>query len=456
MNPYWDYLANKFQFMKYLRKTVLPIFIFLFFSCSAFAQNNSVQMDTKEQKAVIDSVSRLLNDNYIFPGVAKKMTDFLFENYQKGSYTAIASAPAFAERLTEDLRSISKDKHLRVRFDPRFVQDLKANSQGTGDDLPPAFLENARMTNYGFKEVKLLDGNIGYLDLRGFMDTRFAGETAVAAMNFLSNASAIIVDLRNNGGGSPSMIQLITSYFYGAEAVHLNNFYYRPTNANTQTWTLPYVAGKRRPDIDVYVLTSHRTFSAAEEFTYNLKNLKRATIIGETTGGGAHPGGTRIATDRFTVWVPTGRAINPITNTNWEGTGVKPDMEVKAADALQTAHVKALETLVAKSRGTAKQRYEWELVSLQSKKDPVLVDAVTLQSYVGTYGEKKVVYEDGTLFFYPFPDRKVKLMPLQKDVFELVEMKNVRLKILTENKMATGIVELFDNGRADTHMKKAL
>jgi hypothetical protein len=154
--------------------------------------------------------------------------------------------------------------------------------------------------------------------------------------------------------------------------------------------------------------------------------------------------------------VPTGRAINPITNTNWEGTGVKPDMEVKAADALQTAHVKALETLVAKSRGTAKQRYEWELVSLQSKKDPVLVDAVTLQSYVGTYGEKKVVYEDGTLFFYPFPDRKVKLMPLQKDVFELVEMKNVRLKILTENKMATGIVELFDNGRADTHMKKAL
>jgi hypothetical protein len=216
------------------------------------------------------------------------------------------------------------------------------------------------------------------------------------------------------------------------------------------------VQGKRRPDIDVYVLTSNKTFSAAEEFTYNLKNLKRATIIGETTGGGAHPGGTRVATDRFTVWVPTGRAINPITNTNWEGTGVAPDVETKAAEALLTAHVKALETLVAKSSGTAKERYEWELVSLQGKKSPVKTDEAALKSLAGLYGEKKIVWEDGQLFFFPFPDRKVKLTPLRQDLFELADIKSVRLRILTENNTVTGIAEVFDNGRVDKHGKKVL
>jgi hypothetical protein len=206
--------------------------------------------------------------------------------------------------------------------------------------------------------------------------------------------------------------------------------------------------------MDIYILTSKKTFSAAEEFTYNLKNLKRATIIGETTGGGAHPGGTRVATDRFVVWVPTGRAINPITNTNWEGTGVQPDIEVKAADALMVAQVKALEGLVAKSEGTTKHRYEWELVSLQTKKEPFQIDPSNLAGYTGAFGEKKLVVEEGTLYFFPFPDKKVKLIPLKTDLFELEGIKSVRLRILKEGGAVTGIEELFDNGKSDKHFKK--
>ncbi|RYF85514.1 MAG: peptidase [Chitinophagaceae bacterium] len=428
-----------------------------FLSSMAMAQDGSVRIEPAEQKQVIDSVSKRLNDNYVFPEVAKKMTDLIQANYKKGSYQSIASVATFAEKLTEDLRSVSKDKHLRVNFNPKQAKELQGSAQnGDNDDVPASYLEEMRMGNYGFKEIKLIEGNVGYLDLRGFSETRYAGETAVAAMNFLSNASALIIDLRNNGGGSPSMIQLITSYLYGSESVHLNNFYYRPTNENTQTWTLPYVQGKRRPDMPVYVLTSKKTFSAAEEFTYNLKNLKRATIIGETTGGGAHPGGSMRATDRFTVWVPTGRAINPITNTNWEGTGVQPDVEVKADEALLTAHVKALEGLVAKSSGDAKQRYQWELLSLQSKKGPAQVDEATLKSYVGTYGEKKVVWEEDGLYFYPFPDRKVKLKPLTNTIFALTDFNSVRLQVLTENNTVIGIAELFSNGRVDKHLKKAL
>ncbi|RYZ38274.1 MAG: hypothetical protein EOP49_31090, partial [Sphingobacteriales bacterium] len=227
------------------------------FSSAAMAQEGSIRIEPGEQKQVIDSVSKRLMDNYVFPEVAKKMSDLLQENYKKGAYQGTVSVATFADKLTEDLRSVSHDKHLRVAFSPK--QAKAPGSTQTGNNEPSAYLEDLRMGNFGFKEVKLIEGNVGYLDLRGFSHTNFAAETAVAAMNFLSNASALIIDLRKNGGGSPSMIQLITSYLYGAEPVHLNNFYYRPTNENTQTWTLPYVQGKRRPDVPVYVLTSNKT-----------------------------------------------------------------------------------------------------------------------------------------------------------------------------------------------------
>lgn len=411
-------------------------------------------MDGAEQKKVIDSIGYLLVTNYIFPDVAKKMADHLQENYKKGVYNGTASGPSFANQLTSDLQSISKDKHLKVSFNPNMAAQMKKAQSGGGPSGPN--LDGMRMNNFGFKELKLLPGNIGYLDLRSFVDAKWGGETAVAAMNFLSNASALIIDLRMNGGGSPSMIQLLTSYLYGPEPVHLNTFYFRPADKFSETWTLKEVQGKRRPDMTVYVLTSNKTFSAAEEFTYNLKNLKRATIIGETTGGGAHPGGVVPAGDRFTIFVPNGRAINPITKTNWEGTGVKPDIEVKAADALLTAQVKALEELAAKADGPAGKLYEWELVSVKAAKEPVQLGEETLRSYAGTFGEKKIIFEGGDLYFFPFPNQKIKLKQLTKDLFELAGIGNVRLQILVENGTLTGIAELFSNGSVEKHFKKVL
>jgi retinol-binding protein 3 len=422
-------------------------------SLTAIAQGGgNSTLDGSEQKRVIDSISHLLTNNYIFPEVAKKMNDHLQDNYKKGVYNSITSVGSFANQLTSDLQSISKDKHIKVNFNPGMVAQMR-KAQSSGQPQSPN-LDAMRMNNFGFKELKLLPGNIGYMDLRSFTHANYASETAVAAMNFLMNASALIIDLRFNGGGSPSMIQLLTSYLYGPEPVHLNTFYYRPSDKFSETWTFKEVQGKRRPDIPVYVLTSNKTFSAAEEFTYNLKNLKRATIIGETTGGGAHPGGVMPAADRFTIFVPTGRAINPITKTNWEGTGVAPDIQVKAADALVTAHVKALEDLVAKSSGPASQVYEWELFSVKATKEPVQLTEETLKSYVGEYGEKKIVFENGELYFFPFPNNKVKLKALTKEVFELTGIGNVRLKILFENNVVTGIAEVFNNGSVEKHGKK--
>lgn len=155
-------------------------------------------------------------------------------------------------------------------------------------------------------------------------------------MQKLIEADAIIFDMRKNGGGSPSMVRCICSYLF-KEATHLNTFYWRPADNYTETWTNPSMASKTKEDIPLYVLTSNYSFSAAEEFTYDLKQLKRATIIGETTGGGAHPSGPIVINQGFFVNVPQGRAINPVTKTNWEGVGIKPDIDVPAEGALDKA-----------------------------------------------------------------------------------------------------------------------
>jgi C-terminal processing protease CtpA/Prc len=161
-------------------------------------------------------------------------------------------------------------------------------------------------------------------------------------MTFLGNVQALIIDLRQNGGGSPDGVALVASYLF-ERPVRMNDIYDRPSNETRQFWTLPYVPGKRLVDKDVYVLTSSRTFSAAEDFTYGLKNQKRATIVGEVTGGGAHPVGPRRLNDHFVLIVPMGRSISSITRTDWEGVGVEPDIQVPAAQALATAHLMAVE-----------------------------------------------------------------------------------------------------------------
>jgi peptidase S41-like protein len=306
-------------------------------------------IDATTRSAVIEGALKKLNDNYVFPETAKKMEQAVRERIARKEYDGIISAKTLATMLQGHLQEVSHDKHLRVMFS---AEPLPPDSEGDREPGPEELareMEFLRTQNFGFEKVERLPGNVGYLDLRGFLPAQFGAETVVAAMNFLANTDALIIDLRRNGGGEPAMVALISSYLFEGEPVHLNDLYFRPDNSTRQWWTLPYVPGKRYGGKkEVYVLTSNRTFSAAEEFTYNLKNLKRATIVGETTGGGAHPGGPRRINEHFAIWVPSGRAINPISKTNWEGTGVKPDLDVPADQALKVAHIAAMKKVVEK------------------------------------------------------------------------------------------------------------
>ena len=298
-------------------------------------------IDAATRTQVIDTVLKRLNDSYVFPEVSKKMEQSIRDRVAKKEYDQITSAKEFAMTLTKDLQAVSNDKHLRVRYSNRPIPERGPRREPTAEEREERKRELSWM-NHGFGKVERLAGNIGYIEFRGFMDEELGADTVAAAMNFVNGTDALIIDLRANGGGNPAMVALICSYLFGPEPVHLNDLYWREGNRTDEFWTRKEVAGKRYLNKDVYVLTSKRTFSGAEEFSYNLKNLKRATIIGETTGGGAHPGGSFRISEHFGMFVPTGRAISPITKTNWEGTGVTPDIAVPADQALTVARITAL------------------------------------------------------------------------------------------------------------------
>ena len=298
-------------------------------------------IDAATRTQVIDGILKRLNDSYVFPETAKKMEQSIRERVAKNEYDQITSAKQFATKLTSDLQAVSNDKHLRVRYSHDAIPERKQRQEPTAEEREQR-RRDLNWMNHGFAKVERLRGNIGYLEFFNFMDEELGADTVAAAMNFVNGTDALIIDMRGNGGGNPAMVALVCSYLFGPEPVHLNDLYWREGNRTEEFWTRKEVAGKRYLNKDVYVLTSKRTFSGAEEFTYNLKNLKRATIIGETTGGGAHPGGGFRINEHFGMFVPTGRAISPITKTNWEGTGVTPDVAVPAEQALHVARITAL------------------------------------------------------------------------------------------------------------------
>ena len=327
---------------KVMRTVVLGLLAAAAVAACPAAQQAPPAIDAATRQQVIDGAIAHMQRAYIFEDVAAKMADALRAHVKAGAYDATTNGADFAAMLTTHLREVSKDKHLRILYNPAGI----AGAQPPTTDAERTRRAAAeRRGNYGLHRVERLDGNVGYIELRGFSGSQEAGTAVAAAMNLLANTDALIFDLRRNGGGSPVTIGFISSYLFD-KPVHLNDFYVRETGRRQSFHTSDTVDGRRYGQSKpVYILTSNRTFSAAEEFTYNLKNLKRAVIVGETTGGGAHPGGVRRITDHFGIWLPTGRAINPITGTNWEGVGVAPDIAMDAAEALRAAHLDALKKI---------------------------------------------------------------------------------------------------------------
>lgn len=333
-------------------------------------------IDAAQRAQIIATLVKKMRASYVFPDVAEKMAVAVLAHDKRGAYNGDNSANALGDRLTTHLQEVSHDKHIRVRFWPDSMpEDIPEAEQAT--TKPSAAerekeLARDRLFNFGVEKFERLPANIGYLELNGFLSPANSGEALAAAMTLVADSEALIIDLRRNGGGDPATVALVISYLYDAgEPVHLNDLYYRWSGQTQQYWTHAWVPGKRfGASKPVYVLTSGRTFSAAEEFTNNLKVLKRATIVGATTGGGANPGGMFKLAEHVGIFIPTGRAINPVTKTNWEGTGVTPDVAVPQEQALLTAQIMAMQPVVAKqTEPWRKEAAAKILAELQAKLD---------------------------------------------------------------------------------------
>lgn len=328
------------------RKKLKICFLFSSFIVSL---NGYAQLSNEQKKQTINSTLEILKVKYVSADILPELDRTITQNYINGKYDTISTGDEFAFQLTRDLQKISKDQHLKVLY----KENKKAAEQGAQkQDLPrdqwmkKLMIEN----NYSIKEKAILSGNIGYISIPVFGPLRDCADTLIAAINYVKNTNALIIDLRDcRGSLDENTIPFIFSYFF-KDPVHIDNFYTRETNTTRQFWTYGYVPGSLYLDKPIYVLTSGKTFSGGEAFAYNLQQLKKGVIIGEVTRGGANPSELLKINSNFSITVPYAASISPVSQSNWEGIGVKPDIEVRSVLAFYEAHSLALRTLIPLSK----------------------------------------------------------------------------------------------------------
>lgn len=338
-----------------MRLNPLALTLLLGLALPAFAQDApSTAITASERQTVVATLASQLQAKYVFPDAARKLAAALRAREAAGAYAGAKDVEAFAGLLATDLRTLGQDGHFNVVHAPGF-QPRPAGQLPSAEDVAGARREIARH-GYGIDQLARLPGNVGYMELRGFGPTEFVADALTAAMTVLSGTDALIIDLRRNGGGEPNTVAHLMSHFFAhGDERHLNDLYSRARDSTRQYWTNPAVPVRYLGP--VYVLTSKRTFSGAEEFAYDMQTQKRGTVVGESTGGGSNPGDMYPVGAGFIAFIPDGRAINPVTKTNWEHVGVKPDIAVPAADARAAAHAAILRRLLADA-GDADQKRE--------------------------------------------------------------------------------------------------
>ena len=312
------------------------------------------EFDAVSRAQVIDALVSKLSAHYVFPDKAAEYIEYLRSRQEAGTYDTLVGPQEFCHALTVDLQQASRDRHLVILWRPE--ERASGTSSGTEDvdaeeQAKQRERQQAAQGNHGFRKVEILSGNIGLIALSGFGDPQYGGDTAVAAMRFVSNANALIFDVRGNMGGDGRMVILLCSYLCPGNQWDLSGYYSRKVGRLEPSWTMPYVPGPYYHKKPVYVLTGPLTFSAGELLAYDLQALKRATVVGEVTGGAAHGAEFHHLPHDCDALISYSAPANPLTGGNWEAVGVQPDMAVPEAQALETAHLHALEA-VAKARDT--------------------------------------------------------------------------------------------------------
>jgi hypothetical protein len=419
---------------------------------SALSQATGVSfpLGTKDTKRLVDSLAQQISKYYVQKDIATKMSSYLKKRLKDGHYSNIADPHILAGLLTEDVLSIYHDEHFHVEYNPVLANEISGNIE----DVPKMVAEKLQLEkakNFGFKKAELLNGNIGYLEISSFSRLNlYSRATAEAALKLLSNASALIIDLRYGVGGSPDMVNYILGHFF-KERAHFTDIYIRSENATLPYWTTPDTTSSELSRIPVYILTSYKTFSAAEGLAYAMQTMKRATIVGEVTRGGAHTVTYRPLSAGFVTDIPFGKAISPVTKKNWEKTGITPDIKVNSDLALETAEIKIFENAFKSLKDSASiKKLKWQFDLLQSINHPASLDTVTLLKFAGNYGPYSLRYNNGNMYYHKTGKATFQLLPMTEnsmrpkgnDTFIIEFYKNLLGKV-------TRLATLYDDGRIE-------
>jgi hypothetical protein len=427
----------------------------VFISTIINAQEQEIKKQSLHNDAVVNSLIETLNKYYILSDMGEKMINVLKKHMNAGVYAHVVDPSELATKLETDLKSIYEDRHLKIYFDPEFERSQAANvdSKVKKKELDDE-LAYERAHNFMFISAKVLPRNIGYLQINGFANfVEEAERTASGAFSFLMHTDAIVLDLRFNGGGNPEMVRQVESYFFESRT-HMSDIHERSSNKTTSFYTDPAKTRGIKLNMPVYILTSKRTFSGGEDFSYSMQQVKRGQVVGDTTAGGAHPTSSYPLANGFVADVPNAQSINPYSKKNWEGTGVLPDLPVSSSKALE----KALEMIYRKqlavsSNDKQKRSIQWQINALNASSDTYIGTEV-LSKFCGEYqGGMKIYLKNGALYCNNAErDHDVfKLVPLNERLFTLDE--NVQVEFVYQESNSPKLRMHFIDGNIRDKMK---
>lgn len=433
------------------RRGILPIILALTLCATAPLAADARQLTPDQQRALVETVCRKIDTIYPFKEIGLKTQEGLQDHFESGALDGVTDAELFAAAVTERMEELSRDRHLDLYFDPVRAAELnKLEGSDEAHDGPgDHFLEQAKWENYGFRALRMLDGLVGYLDLRMFCAARHAGPVAVTAMDFLSRSNAVIIDLRYNGGGWDDMVTLLAGYFTDFEESETAAISRSTIDQSYYASMIPaFVPGQKMTGIPVYLLTSSSTASAAEAFASLLRHYNpEVLLVGQNSAGAENPVEFVALDSEFVLKIPCYEKVCFGTRAGWEGQGLAPDMQAPVDQALETAHFHALEQLYQRHTGeSARALLQWGIDGHRARLQPREVDRTVLQSYCGEYGSTRIVLDDDELMlqFEGRPQRR--LLPVDADYFVVDGRDDLRLRFVIEGGLVIAMERIYSDG----------
>lgn len=439
------------------QKSILTVLLF-FVGQLLFAQNNQPpKIDSLVKTEVVNSICNSLTNNYVFPDKAKIMSDFLRQQNQNTTFSTITNPNQFANEIQKKLRSVNEDNHLRIEYNPQLEKDITkflATKKGATAILADDIKKDEKQ-NFYFKKVEILPSNIGYIEFTNFaVPNPSARKTINSAMQFIAHTDGLIIDLRNNFGGNGEMLGEILSYFFA-----LRTFTGKTYNRIENKWTDSYVENKReitnglKLEMPLYILTSNRTFSAAESFAYTLQSLKKAVIIGNTSRGGAHATRSFSIGNGFVAFIPYLRGENVTTKTDWEGVGVVPDIKTEDNNCILTAQNYFLnQKLLTEKDEKEKRKINWQINFNKSKSSTVILNSSETTTFIGRFQEFEVSILENQLIFRDTNQKNSdprKAIAVTNKLFQIGSDYQVEF-IADTNNLCNSIKMYWDDGYEET------